>query len=76
MESLAEIGSIAFPEVGEPLLPFHYNRGNHFAYFIFDQKRSERTLNITSRLTRRSLLGLLGGGTLRECVKDHETAPR
>ena len=32
----AEIGSITFPEAGLHLLAFHYNKGNHFAYFEFE----------------------------------------
>jgi hypothetical protein len=33
----AGIGTIEFPEAGLQLLTFHYNKGNNFAYFVFER---------------------------------------
>lgn len=35
--NLATIGTIQFPEAGFQLLTFHYEKGNNFAYFEFEQ---------------------------------------
>ena len=34
--NFAEIGTITFPEAGLQLLTFRYNKGNNFAYFVFE----------------------------------------
>ena len=37
----AEIGKIAFAEVGVQLLTFYYNAGNNFAYFEFELEQKK-----------------------------------
>jgi hypothetical protein len=41
--TIANIGSIHFPEAGPQLLSFHYGKGNNFAYFEFELVESPPT---------------------------------